>query len=306
MLNAVPIFDFLEKAVSNGQRTALVTITTIDGPSTRNPGTHLAVAEDGSFCGSLSGGCIEAAVAAEAVAAIRAGAPRTMRIGKGSPWIDIRLPCGGGMELLVSPLPDNTFAKGALAAFAARKPVGIALPLGEGWPHLSPAGERPVEVSADHIRVTHAPPPLIAILGQGAAVSALARLAEGFGAVTHILSPDAALLNLSGRATWLRTPNDVEALVLDRWSACAFFFHEHEWEAALLKRALEQPAFYIGAMGSLATHTARLALLAQMGVPEDATARIRAPIGLLPSSRDPEVLALSTLAEIVEEHARAG
>ncbi len=39
-------------------------------------------------------------------------------------------------------------------------------------------------------------------------------------------------------------------------------------------------------------------------VPADDIARLHAPIGLIPSSRDPQVLALSTLAEIVRDFER--
>ena len=50
---------------------------------------------DGSFVGSLSGGCIENAVVAEACEALADGRGRIVRFGAGSPYLDIRLPCGG-------------------------------------------------------------------------------------------------------------------------------------------------------------------------------------------------------------------
>lgn len=61
----------------------------------RNPGTIMGVAQDGSFAGSLSGGCIENAVVAEALEALKEDAPRMVRFGAGSPYLDIKLPCGG-------------------------------------------------------------------------------------------------------------------------------------------------------------------------------------------------------------------
>jgi xanthine dehydrogenase accessory factor len=71
-----------------------------------------------------------------------------------------------------------------------------------------------------------------------------------------------------------------------------------------MAQALASPAFYVGAMGSLKTHQTRSALLMSLGVDADSIARIAAPIGLIPSSRDPEVLALSTLAQIVDRFER--
>ena len=82
----------------------------------RNPGTMMGVAQDGSFEGSLSGGCIENAVVAEALDTLKAGAPRVVRFGAGSPYLDITLPCGGGLDLLLAPLGDSAFAPQALAS----------------------------------------------------------------------------------------------------------------------------------------------------------------------------------------------
>ena len=85
----------------------------------------------------------------------------------------------------------------------------------------------------------------------------------------------------------------------DPWTAVVLFFHDHDREPPLLAVALQSPAFYVGAQGSLRTHRVRVAALAALGVPEDAIARLRGPIGLIPSARDPRVLAVSVLAEIL-------
>ena len=89
---SLEILRFMAEAERRGLRAALVTITGLTGSSSRPVGTLMGVAEDGCFAGSFSGGCIEAAVVAEAVEAIRDGRPRQVRYGAGSPYIDIRLP----------------------------------------------------------------------------------------------------------------------------------------------------------------------------------------------------------------------
>ena len=86
----------------------------------------------------------------------------------------------------------------------------------------------------------------------------------------------------------------------DPWSAVILMFHEHDWEIALLAQALASEAFYIGAMGSDRTHALRREALKDAGVSADIIARIKGPIGLIPSMRDANLLALSTLAEIVK------
>jgi xanthine dehydrogenase accessory factor len=58
--------------------------------------------------------------------------------------------------------------------------------------------------------------------------------------------------------------------------------------------------FFIGAMGSRRTHASRLEKLRELGVQEDLLARISAPLGLIPTARDPVTLALSALAQVVD------
>lgn len=121
------IFRFLTERIGAGQPCALVTVLAVEGSAMRNPGTHMAVAADGSFVGSLSGGCIENAVVAEACDALKAGAVRIVRFGAGSPYLDIRLPCGGGLDIHFQPLADAALPKACLAASEARQPFTVAV-----------------------------------------------------------------------------------------------------------------------------------------------------------------------------------
>ena len=59
----------------------------------------MAIAEDGSASGHISGGCLESALIAEAQIAMRDHANRLVRYGKGSKYIDIELPCGSGLDI---------------------------------------------------------------------------------------------------------------------------------------------------------------------------------------------------------------
>ena len=123
---SLEILRFMAEADRRGLRAALVTITGLTGSSSRPVGTLMGVAEDGCFAGSFSGGCIEAAVVAEAVEAIRDGRPRQVRYGAGSPYIDIRLPCGGGVDLLFQPTPDPDVIRQAVSCLEERQPLALA------------------------------------------------------------------------------------------------------------------------------------------------------------------------------------
>jgi xanthine dehydrogenase accessory factor len=76
-------------------------------------------------------------------------------------------------------------------------------------------------------------------------------------------------------------------------------FHDHEWEVPLLDWALGTPAFYIGAQGGAPAREERLERLRAAGHGGADLARIRSPVGLIPAARDPNVLALSVLADVV-------
>ena len=289
MDHARRIFCFLSERLQAGEGVALVTVVGVTGSSVRNPGTHMAVATDGSFVGSLSGGCIEAAVVSEAREAIAQGRARLLHYGAGSPIIDIRLPCGGAVHLLISPVTDRGWCEELLAAFARREEAAIELARPDGAV----------------VRVRHAPPLRMAVLGYGAATGSLARLALTMGADLALWSPDRDLCDQFGEdAVWLKTPNDSLALRGDRWTAVALLFHDHDWEASLLRQLLAQPSLLIAAMGSRATHAARIARLAQLGVEEAEIGRIKSPIGLIHSSRDPDTLALSAFVEAVDAYNR--
>jgi xanthine dehydrogenase accessory factor len=305
MMDALDIFTFLSRK-SASVRTALVTVTQVAGSSMRNPGAHLAVADDGDWCGSLSGGCIEAAVVAEAMAALASGRPREVRFGAGSPYIDIRLPCGGSLDVLVTPLADPSIGQQALKLFEFRQPFVLALPFDGCDASIAPrtADWRTCR-DRTAFKVSHVPQLAVVIIGHGASVTALDAQARTVGAATRVFTPDRALaaqLSASGTAVaLLNMPDDRIALDADRWTAIAFVFHDHDWETRFLIDALASPAFYVGAMGGRQAQARRVAILAQAGVADHDIARLRAPIGLIPASREPQVLAVSVLAEIVRD-----
>lgn len=99
--------------VAAGEPFALVTIVAADG-GPRPVGSQMAVSA-GRTWGFVSGGCVEADVALQGRAAMAEGRARRVVYGWGSPFIDIRLPCGGRIELLVEPVDPGDPAMIALA-----------------------------------------------------------------------------------------------------------------------------------------------------------------------------------------------
>ncbi len=300
MKGARDVFRFLGETLDRGERAALVTLTGVEGSSARAPGSLIGVGGTGATVGSLSGGCVEAAIVAEAQRVIADGTAAAVRFGIGSPYIDIRLPCGGGLDLLFTPLADSSGVAAAADLLGQRRPVALSAGLDgslrvtdgplEGW-------------DGDVFTARYEPDLRIVIAGHGAEALALMRQAQAYGADVIVLSPDAAIADQAGRqgmsAQRLIAASRPPAIDADRHSAVVLLFHDHEWEEELLLAALATPAFFIGAMGSRATHRRRCELLAARGVAPGHLARIVGPIGSIPMARDPDTLAVSILAQIV-------
>lgn len=303
------IFRFLSDALADGQRCVLVTVASVSGSSMRDPGAHMAVREDGRFTGSLSGGCIEAAVVAEAQSALTEGSPRMVRFGEGSPYLDIRLPCGGGLDIHFLPLDNSQLVASCHDALALRQPFGLRLPCAGGTAEfLEKAGETKWHRDQKFVQVAHLPSPKLLIAGHGAASIKVARMGAGMKMDIAFHSSDEQLVReLEGegyKAHLLKTPRDVSRLSADPWTAIVFMFHDHDWEGHLIRHALNLPHFYIGAMGGKKAHALRMQTLAALGATSDQIGSIHAPIGLFHSSRDPDTLALSVVAEVTAEYHR--
>jgi xanthine dehydrogenase accessory factor len=286
------------RLLAGEQEGVLITLVGIEGSSSRAVGTQMAVMADGGHAGSFSGGCIEAAVVAEALSVLnKGGAGRVVRYGSGSPYIDIRLPCGGGIDLLFTPRPDRAVLNAALDLLAQRQPVAVAID----------AQGVAIGSRGDGAFVRRYDPLLrLAAVGQGEDLAALARLAAGFGIAVDALVPDrdsAAPADMPGITLHrLHTTAQLPTLSTDPWTAVVFLFHDRDWEEFLLPQALALPAFYHGAIGSARTHRARIAALQAAGVPAASIATLRGTIGLIPATRDPATLALSILAEVVQDY----
>lgn len=85
-------------------RFALATVLRASGSAPRPVGTTMAVLEDGGVLGSLSGGCVEAAVHAVALEVLQTGESRVETYGvSDGDALEAGLTCGGTISVLVRP-----------------------------------------------------------------------------------------------------------------------------------------------------------------------------------------------------------
>lgn len=290
------VLAFAEAELAAGRPAALITIVGLDGPFSRPLGAQLAVAGDRRFAGSISGGCLEQALTEEAQVAMREGTNRVLRYGRGSPYLDVRLPCGGGIDLHVDASPDRALLQRAIELGRARKAFTLT------FDPASPRSTLRLADDGEFVR-RYEPRLRIVLAGRGWEIVAMSQMAQTANVELVVASQEPATLEFckpyADQLVRLTTPAATPKLPLDSHTAVACLFHEHEWEAPLLLDALRSPAFYVGALGSRQTHQRRIETLREIGAGPEDIARLTGPIGLF-VSHDPRSLAVSALAEIIK------
>lgn len=99
------ILSDLEAWRRQGKRVAVARVVDVEGSGPREPGAAMAVNEDGQVAGSVSGGCVEGAVVAEALDVIDSGDRRIVTFGySDDEAFSVGLTCGGTIHLYIEPL----------------------------------------------------------------------------------------------------------------------------------------------------------------------------------------------------------
>jgi len=277
--DVVDILQFAVDAYREGA-VALATLVEIRGGAARALGSHVVVAADGRFCGYVSGGCVEAAVASEALSAMAEGSDRTVRFGEGSPFFDLVLPCGGGITVAIHLIKNLRALHQVLERLSRRLPTALRYMPDRQMIETADPVERAGWVG-DSFFGAYRPVTRIVISGISNEAAKLSVLAKACG--YDVVSVDPAMLDKS---------------IIDPFSAIVMLHHDLDAEEDVTDAALGSAAFYIGALGSSRTHRRRVERLQSRGWSSEAINRIRAPIGSFGPTKDSTSLALSVLADI--------
>ncbi|MFS8056128.1 XdhC family protein [Rhizobium sp. BR 317] len=282
--DTIEILGFASACLKAGSDVVLATLVEIRGGAARALGSHMVVAADGRFCGYVSGGCVEAAVACEALLALVKGCDRIVTFGDGSPFFDIVLPCGGGITIALHLLKDGGPIEEVLRRIDERRPAGLRYCRERQSLQFMEPPERAGWQGGDFL-TNYRPRTRVVISGHTVEASAVACLAAA--------SQFDVLVYENGEFG-----RDIVRQI-DTYTAILFLHHDLDREESLLRRVLGSPAFYVGALGSTRTHRKRVERLKELGYSNDDIARIKAPIGIFGPTRDAYSLALSVMADVV-------
>jgi len=232
-----------------------------------------------ALAGLVGEGAVEAA-AAQVRAVLRAGGTATVRAAHAGPGPEPAGPDPTGPEP-AGPAPGRESA--ALPCDAAESPVTLLVE-------------------------TVLPAPRFLVVGANDFAGALVRGVRSLG--YRVTLVDAREVFADAR----RFPEADEVVVewpdrylaaeaaagrLDARTGIAVLTHDAKVDVPVLRRALDLPLAYVGAMGSRRSHDQRVRALRAEGVPEAALGRLRSPIGLDLGAVTPEEVAVSVTAEIV-------
>ncbi len=314
----------LRTLIEAGQAAVLATLYAAEGGSPRGVGTQMLFGPD-LVTGYLSGGCVEADVAVHAHEVMRSGEPDRLVYGEGGP-ADVRLPCGGRIEVLLERIgPDDPAARRLVELADARTPAlwlsdgrlraclapddpgedlpaqlaqGLALARREGGVCHSLSCDGGVVLSRrfdpeTRLVVMGADPPALAMAALGAQMGFAATLVRPKGPPTPPPVPGAAYSRRAPAAA-------LREIGLDPWTCLAVATHDQDLDEEALDHALGSAAGYIGVLGSRRRLPERLARLRALGWTGADLARLKAPIGLPLAGKSPWEIAVAVIGEVVQ------
>ncbi len=308
----------------SGRGVALATVVETWGSAPRQVGAQLVVADDESFDGSVSGGCVEGAVVAEALDAIKDGKCRLLEYGvSDQDAFASGLACGGTIKVLVEPIgigdgPMLDQLRALVAARSDRAPSVWCVNL-ESWERIvstdiSPGlGERALSrlcsdksgLEGEWFIGVHNPPLRLIIVGAAHIAQVLAPMSRMAGHDPFLVDPRSAFSTperFPGIEISQEWPDaTVAELKPDARTAVVTLSHDPKIDDPAIQSTLLSEAYYIGCLGSKKTHASRVSRLITAGFDQDQIARIKGPVGLDIGAKTPPEIAVSILAEMTQE-----
>jgi len=293
----------LRAALAAGRPAVLATLFRVEGSAPRGPGAQMLF-DGAKATGYFSGDCIEGDVGRHAAEVLASGESRRLHYGMGSPWIDIRLRCGGALHVFVERIaPDCPAALSLLEKAESRQPCAWS---SDGRDQRLESGEGPrLATSEDPFRLVRRfdPPRRIIVSGGDPGALALARLAAEAQFETVLVRPGGPETPppFDGVRYIRAEPADALAeLGVDRWTAYVGATHEDHHDLSGCLAALRGGAAWTGMLGAASRSEGRRAALRAAGASEEELARLRLSPGVAGLGKAPWEVATGIMAEVMQ------
>ena len=298
----------LAEAVAAARPAALATLYRVEGSAPRGPGAQMlfTLRDDGDVTatGYFSGDCIEGDVANHAAQVLADGEPRRLHYGLGSPWIDIRLRCGGALYILLERVePDDAAVAELLRHARERRPCiwesdGRTRTVRDASGPLLTYSEDPLRIAR-----RYDPPRRLIVSGGDPGALAAAQLGALGQFETILVRPQGPqALPPFAVAQYLRSApaSALQDLGVDRWTGYLGATHEDEHDLGGCLAALRGGAGYVGMIGAKSRAQGRLKALEALGATKEELDRLHLSPGIPGLGKSPWEVATGIIAEIMQ------
>jgi xanthine dehydrogenase accessory factor len=315
------LLPLYRRARADGASLVLATIVATHGSTYRKAGAQMLLSADHGSAGMLSGGCVEADLAARAERVLATGQPMRFeydgRQDSDAIW-GLDSGCPGAMEIWLCRVgPETGWEPFACVdrAMAANRHVAYGLVLESGAGGL-PAGAVVAPLLPEECERTRdtsmfvaavAPPPRLLVCGAGDDAIPLATYAATLDWPVTVVDRRPAFLDTarfpsSTRLVCCMPESLSEAVALDEFGAAVVMNHRLAADHAILRQLADSAVPFVGLLGP---PSRRDALLARLGATaQRLEGRLHAPVGLNLGGRDEAAVALSIAAQLLAFFAR--
>lgn len=305
----------------------MATVVQTWGSAPRPVGSQAVISHDGRIAGSVSGGCVEGAIIAEAGPVLAESRPRILEFGVADEdAFAVGLACGGRIRIIVEPVGGAgglpvLMLEELIGNLASRKPVALAVDT-DGWNHMLLGADDEFPGLQDRLRLDRSgfegawflnvfnPPLRLIVIGAVHIAQPLVELAGMCGYDVSLVDPRetfATTERFPGIDISHDWPDDaIQALQPDSRTAVVTLTHDPKIDDAALLEIIDSDVFYIGSLGSRRTHQKRCERLGRLGIARESLARINAPVGLDIGASGPGEIAVSIMAELTQALRRGG
>ena len=335
-LETCEVLDFLTAARAAGKRAALATVVRVRGSAYRHEGAKLAVAEDGTTAGNVSGGCLEQDVREVALQVIRNGKPQLKSycssVDEIAAW-DLGVGCEGQVDVYVERAEARPGERALLdgrSAFVVCTLLDGKRETGNGTELVVTAASAEGDLGAADLNrkaTTRArellgtgdsgihaiagqsiffdvlvPPPQLVVLGAGDDARPLVRFAADVGFRVVVVDRRPGYLTVDrfpAAAALIQSAGDElgAALPLDAECYAIVMNHNFADDQGYVRALLKTSVAYVGMLGPRQRTDRILRNLAAEGPTDEG--RVYGPVGLDIGTDGAEQVALAVIAEIL-------
>lgn len=322
------IIDHIKVWKREERNFAIATVVQTWRSAPRGVGSSLIVDSEGNIQGSVSGGCVEGAVAKAALEVLERDVPQLLKFGVSNEdaWA-VGLSCGGAISVYVQPFWANAHPQVWEATLDhLGKDIGFALSYQQdGVSFYSTIYQQTSSGHSSHEVVQHQleqrdskwvqddyfihvfpPQNHMIIVGAAHVTHDLMRLALQQDFKVTVIDPRGMFHNsLSGDIQGISLLRSWPAEVLpdiklDSSVYAVLLTHDPKIDDQALHILLNKPVSYIGALGSRKTHARRIRRLQDAGFPPGQIENIKGPIGLNIGAKGASEIALSIMSQVIQ------